>query len=222
MTDPAPALGDLTAEVLQSLAAPAGDVTEHELADALDLDPAEWRRARDTGLIPAPDHGAAWSRDAADRILQRAEQIRARIPSQPLGAARCAQILTEHTGLDVQRGDVVWLAALGAVRESGEFHGNTLYDVDELHALLATPEGRDLVAQVVEERLAGVGAGAGERRHPWRDAAKTVECVKCGADPGQDCWGVTRRDGTRAPRVRVHQERLDAVRVTDEEDDEEA
>lgn len=115
---------------------------------------AEWRRAEEAGLIPAPDHGAFYSRQSVAEMLADPEAWRASIPAQPLGTSRCARLLAELTGLAVCAEDIEALAEAGYTAVVKEFEGFDLYDVDRLRALPENAEGLALLRGWVEVRAA--------------------------------------------------------------------
>lgn len=124
----------------------------------LDVDFGQWRRGSDAAVIPGPDRGGAWwSRELVDELVARRDQIVAAIPSQPLGERRCAELLTELTGLEVAADDIAVLAERGATRVVGDYKGCDLYDVDALKAL-ADERRRGPLVEVVGERQAWLAA----------------------------------------------------------------
>jgi hypothetical protein len=89
-------------------------LTGQEMRARLGLDPGDWHRSRDHGIIPGPDQAGFWTRAAAD-ALAAGGGLRDAIPLQPLGANRCAAILAALTGLDVTQDDFLDLANAGHV-----------------------------------------------------------------------------------------------------------
>ena len=156
------AAGTYSGDLVDALAARAAaiiaslpnDLDAGQLRDALGMDYGAWHRAREAGLVPDPDRGAYWSRPAADQVIAAAEVIRARIPAQPLGAARCSRLLAELLPLPVEYEDILELAARGLLHVAGSFKARDLYDVDELTALAADEQGQGHIAEIVQERIA--------------------------------------------------------------------
>lgn len=155
--------GQLVNELLarrdELLASLPDDASEDELMAALGLDYPAWRRGRDAGVIPGPDRGGAyWTRPLADELVAGAEQIRAKIPPQPLGAARCAELLSALTGLAVQACDVEDLADRGLVDVVGSYKDWPLYDVAHVRVFAGDEAQRAVLTELVTERQAWLGA----------------------------------------------------------------
>lgn len=129
------------------------DLSSDQLTTALGLDYAGWRRAREAGLISDPDRGEYWTRPAADEMVSRAAQIRGSVPPQPLGARRCAELLTELTGLPVEPSDIEDLSTGGLAGIVDYYKDWPLYDVAAL-AALAAGQDRTALAGIVAARLA--------------------------------------------------------------------
>lgn len=129
-------------------------LTVDEMRTLLGLDHGDWHRGREHAVIPGPDCGRFWSRAAAGALAARAGQLREQIPPQPLGARRCAELLAELAGLDVTEDDFLLLAEQGRVDSVDSFKDWLLYDVAAVRRLGTTPEGREVVAGIVSERLA--------------------------------------------------------------------
>lgn len=128
-------------------------LTEGEMATRLGLDGGDWRRGRDHGVIPGPDRAGFWTRAAAEGLAAQADGLREKIPPQPLGANRCADLLAELTGLDVTSDDIVTLAGQGHVAVVDYFKDWELYDVAAMRRL-GTEDGAAIAAAVVAERQA--------------------------------------------------------------------
>lgn len=126
-----------------------------------------WRRferGREAGLIPAPDcAGKYWSRAVADDLVARAEKIRESIPPAPLGASKCAHMLSELTGQDVRYEDIAALAAAGVTRVVGDFEGASLYDVAALKLIASDPDKRAVLDGLLQARA--------EKIQAWREAS---------------------------------------------------
>jgi|GEM_PF-872095 len=120
----------------------------------LGLEYGDWRRGRDHGVIPGPDHGEFWSRAAAEDLVGRVTQLREQIPPQPLGARRCAELLAGLTGLDVTGDDLLMLAGQGHIAQVDWFKGWALYDVAAVRHLAAAGDGIALVTATVAGRQA--------------------------------------------------------------------
>lgn len=134
---------------------PAALLTEGEMMAALGFGWADWRRGREHDFIAGPDRGGRfWSRELAGRLAARGGELRGQIPSQPLGAARCAALLAELTGLDVTYDDVLTLATQGRAPVAGTYRDWALYDVDALERLAATGDGQAVITGVVAARVA--------------------------------------------------------------------
>jgi hypothetical protein len=129
-------------------------LTEGEMVTRLGLDAGDWRRGRDHGVIPGPDRAGFWTRTAAEGLAAQADGLREKIPPQPLGAHRCADLLAELTGLDVTNDDIVTLAGQGHADVVGYFKDWELYDVAAVRQLGTTEDGQAIVAAVVGERQA--------------------------------------------------------------------
>jgi hypothetical protein len=129
-------------------------LTEGEMVTRLGLEPGEWRRGRDHGVIPGPGRGGFWTRAAADELAARIGELREQIPPQPLGARRCAGLLAELTGLDVTDDDFLDLANAGHVDSVDSYKDWLLFDVAAVRRLGTTEEGTAIVAAVVAGRQA--------------------------------------------------------------------
>jgi hypothetical protein len=194
----------------QATAAPApdhdrADYGPHRLADRVGLYRRQVERARDLGLLPAPDvDGTRWSAALVDDIAARTEQIRAALDAeQAWGATRCAHRLAEATGLAVEPADVEALAQRGLLHQVDEYKGYPLYRLADVDALT---EREDLAA-VVAERQAWMAASldmyAAAERLRWRydslvaDAAAAGVSVRSRPLPIWTCAGST--SSTRWP-----------------------
>jgi hypothetical protein len=145
-------------------------LTVGEVIALLGLDAGDWNRGREHGVIPGPDRAGFWSRQAADDLAARIGELREEIPPQPLGAHRCAGLLAGLAGLDVTGDDVLTLADQGHVGVVDYYKDWPLYDVAALRRLGTTPDGRELVAAVVGERVAWL-----ENSVTTEDAARWLE-----------------------------------------------
>src|SRR5579884_3404938 len=151
-----PLVDELLARAEAIRAAIPDVLTLGELENALGLDFGERRRAEQAGVLPAPDRGEFFSRQAADALVAQVEAVRARIPAQPLGAGRCAGLLAELTGLAVVGEDVVALAEAGYTAVVDEYKGFDLFNVDRLKALPDDSEALAVLTGLVAERQAWI------------------------------------------------------------------
>lgn len=154
------------------------DAALPDVADAAELraalrllnvpnDAGAWDRALGAGLIPDPDHAERfYTRALVEATAARAEAIRAAIPPRPLGAWRCADLLSEATGLTVVPDDVVALAKAGLTAAVDAFKDKPLYDVGALHAVLADPDKTAVLTGIVTERTDWLAASV-----PFKEAA---------------------------------------------------
>lgn len=101
-----------------------------QLGDRVGLTRFQVSRARAAGLIPDPDRDdGRWSPSIVDRLISRAEEIRAEVGGVPnVGASRAAVYLTERLGTDVTPGMVAELSTAGLLPVVGDFRGRPLYD----------------------------------------------------------------------------------------------
>lgn len=127
-------------------------VNRGQLAAELGIEPWMVSRGRDLGIVPERTTARGWSRQAADEIAGRVEQLREAIADREgLGARRIAEeILAPATGLPAAAGDVPELAALGFLRVVDEYAGHPLFSVRDARALPAA--GRQALAAVIAER----------------------------------------------------------------------
>ncbi|GAB3278483.1 hypothetical protein GCM10027589_04660 [Actinocorallia lasiicapitis] len=132
--------------------------SETELQDALGLSRGDWHRGREAAVIPDPDLGAFWTRPLVDDLTARAAALRAAIPPQPLGLTRCAELLAELTGLPVVEDDIRALVKRELVAEVDYYKKWALYDVAAVRALGTTDDGRQVVEEIVADRLAWLAA----------------------------------------------------------------
>jgi hypothetical protein len=93
---------------------PPGDFGPYQMADQRGVTHAAIDRARELQLLPEPDSDGRWLAAAVEDLRARWPQIAAAIEeARELGAARCAMLLAEATGLTVERADVEKLARCG-------------------------------------------------------------------------------------------------------------
>jgi hypothetical protein len=145
---------DLVARSAELAAAIPDDLDDSQLMKALELDYGDWRRAREAGLIPDPARPPYWTRAQADELACRAEQLRGSIPPQPLGARRCAELLSELTGMDVDQADIAELEKRGLTSVVDDYKGWDLYDVGALRAIPGDGEHLAVLTGIVTDRLA--------------------------------------------------------------------
>ncbi|MER6121403.1 hypothetical protein ABT173_01640 [Streptomyces sp. NPDC001795] len=138
-------------------------VNRGQLAVELGVEPWMITRGQDLGIVPARTTSRGWSREAADAIASRVEELREAIADREgLGAFRLAQeVLVPVSGLAVTAADVPVLSELGHLRVVGEYHG-PLYSVRDARAL--TSAGCQALAAVIEERL----ADEARREEEWK------------------------------------------------------
>ena len=202
---------ELTAEV-----AAAALLTDGEMLALLGLEYGEWRRARDHDVIPDPDRGEFWTRQLAEDLKARIEQLRERIPPQPLGVRRCAELLAELTELEATTDDVEALIEQGHITAVDWFKNWPLYDVGDVRRLGTTTDGQQLVAAIVTDRQAwlanSVTAEVAARRLGWyrRDLERAAD--EHGITPGRfGRWAgvdVARLSGDEELMERVRRGRL--------------
>ncbi|WP_331752658.1 hypothetical protein OG440_40510 (plasmid) [Streptomyces sp. NBC_00637] len=127
-------------------------VNRGQLAAELGVEPWMVTRGQELGIVPECTSSRGWSREAADQVAGRVEELREAIADrQGLGAYRLAEeILTKVTALAVTAADVAPLAERGHLRVVGDYHG-PLYSVKDARSL--TPAGREALAAVIGERL---------------------------------------------------------------------
>jgi len=181
-------------------------LTEEELRDRLGLERGEWRRARDHDMIPIPDQGGFWSRSVAETLAGDVAVWRDRIPPQPLGAGRCAELLAELTGLAVTEDDLRRLVEQGQVPQVDEYKNWPLYDVAALRRLVATEDGVGVVTAVVAERQAWLASSIS-----MEDAARWLGWSR------HDLGRVAAERGIRRGRF-GRWARVEIARLTDDEE----
>ncbi|WP_367139732.1 hypothetical protein [Saccharothrix sp. HUAS TT1] len=115
----------------------------------------QFQRAREQGLIPAPQHPGRtrtrWTQQQADDLAARAREIVQMLKPYPIGAGKVAALLAERTGLDVQWTDVQRLSEMSLLPVVDWFtkgrRSYALYDPDQL--VLITD---DVIDDVVADR----------------------------------------------------------------------
>lgn len=136
-----PLVDEMVARREELTAAIPDDLDDSELMALLGIGYGDFRRGRDAEVIPGPDRAPYWTRALAEELAGRAEQIRVAIPPQPLGLRRCAGLLAERTGLDVQDADVRTLHERGLTSVVDFYKKWDLYDVGALLALIGSEPG---------------------------------------------------------------------------------
>lgn len=108
-----------------------------QLEAELGVEPWMVTRGQELGIVPERTSSRGWSREAADQITGRVEELRKVIADrQGLGAFRLAEevqveeVLGEVSGLAVTAADVAPLAERGHLRVVGDYHG-PLYSVKD-------------------------------------------------------------------------------------------
>ncbi|WP_052849701.1 hypothetical protein [Streptomyces avicenniae] len=158
-----------------------------QLAKWLGLAAWQVAYARERGLVPPPDvTGGRWSEALAKTLPERADEIREAVGDRPgLGSVNAAAHLAAHSGLAVERTDILELVALGALRPVGRYRGSPVYAVRDLEAL--PPEQ---VSAVVGERLAWIGSSAtveeAARLLGWSAGLFEVRAERAGLVPRAD------------------------------------
>ncbi|MER5424379.1 3'-5' exonuclease [Streptosporangium roseum] len=184
-----PVVDDLVARGADLLAALPDDLSRTQLMELLGLTFGDWRRAEDAGLIGAPDWDPYWTRAAAEDLAGRATQLRQAIPPQPLGARRCAEMLSEATGLDVGEPDIIALAERGLTSVVGHYKDWPLYDVAALRALAGDDERLAVLADLVAARTAWLAGSLTPREAAdflrWRESDLVRIAVERGIAPGR-------------------------------------
>ncbi|MGR6924258.1 hypothetical protein ACU635_59195 [[Actinomadura] parvosata] len=200
---------DLVARRDELAAAIPDLLDDGQLIKALDLGFGDWRRAREAGLIPDPEQPPYWTRAQADALTERAEQLREQIPPQPLGAYRCAALLAELTGLQVDQADIGELEKRGLTSVVDDYKGWDLYDVAALRAIPGDPERLAVLTEIVAERVAWLASSSrGTRRAQARQRG-----TRGRAAPGGDGEPpATRRVGD-APSSSAHPQTVTNVHL---------
>ncbi|MFI6513286.1 exonuclease domain-containing protein [Streptosporangium sp. NPDC050855] len=184
-----PVVDDLVARRQEILGSLPDDLDEAQLREALGMSWGDWKRAREAGVLPAPDRGEFWTRALADELIGRAEQLRAATPPQPLGARRSAEVLAELTGLAVAAADIEDLAERGLTSVVGDYKGWELYDVAALHALAADEQHLAVLADLVGVRTAWLADSLEPREAAaflgWKEADLTRVVAERTITPGR-------------------------------------
>ncbi|GAA1015920.1 hypothetical protein Aple_010890 [Acrocarpospora pleiomorpha] len=176
------------------------DVDGDELMTLLGITYGDYQRGRNAGVIPGPDRpsawGLLWTRGLAEELAGRAEEIRAAIPPAPLGAHRCAALLSERTGLDVAVADITTLNRRDLTSVVDWYKKWALYDVAALLALIADEAGLATLTEIVTERQAWMAASitAKDAAHwlGWRVEDLQRVAGERGMKPGRfDRWART-------------------------------
>jgi hypothetical protein len=164
-------------------------LTEAEMIARLGWERGDWRRGRDHGIIPGPDCGGFWTRDAAEGLAARAAELHDQVPPQPLGARRCAELLAELTGLDVTDDDFLELAGQGHVDSVDSYKDWLLFDVAAVRRLGTTEDGTAIVAAVVAARQGWLASSVttedAARRLGWDRRELERVAARQGIKPGR-------------------------------------
>ncbi|MET9365805.1 hypothetical protein ABZX93_33520 [Streptomyces sp. NPDC006632] len=124
-----------------------------QLADELGIDPWMVTRALELGIIPPRDTSKGWSREAADALAPRVEEIREGIADREgFGARRTAELLAELTGLEVESADVPQLAEKTRLRVVDQYKGWDLYSVRDARALAVSDDAKALMTELITAR----------------------------------------------------------------------
>ncbi|MFJ6669453.1 hypothetical protein [Streptomyces sp. NPDC091383] len=124
-----------------------------QLAAELGVEPWMVTRAQELGLIPPRDKSKGWSREAADALALRVEEIREGIADREgYGARRTAELLAELTGLAVESADVEPLAEKAKLRVVGEYKGWDLYSARDARALAESEDAKALMTELITAR----------------------------------------------------------------------
>lgn len=139
-------------------------VNRGQLAAELGVEPWMITRGQELGVVPERTTPKGWTRQVADDLAGRVDELREAIAdAESLGARRIAEeILAPVTGLPVAAADVPVLASRGALRTLGEYGGHALFSVRDARDL--TDSGRLELADIIAERAEREAAAERE----WR------------------------------------------------------
>lgn len=88
----------------------------------------EWARALADGLIPPAGEGGRWPAPVVDAVLERRDEIKAKIGDlADLGAWAASEALAERLGVEPDHDAVVELARAGLIKRAGIYKGHRLY-----------------------------------------------------------------------------------------------
>jgi hypothetical protein len=135
---------------------PAG-LTLAELAIAARVPQGTLRRAAELGLLPVFDlPGSRWSRALAREVQDRWPQTAVAVQAaEDFGVARCAELLSRLTGLNVRPAHVEDLARRGMLQPTRWYRQRPLYRVADVRALADDPFGCALLAELAAGPPAG-------------------------------------------------------------------
>jgi hypothetical protein len=135
-------------------------VGRYQLAGALGVGEGLISRAFELGLLPGPDRDGRWSETAAAELRSRWPQIVTAITqAEELGAARCAQLLSRATDLQVIAADISELDQRGILRASRCWMRQPLYRVADVQAVADDPVASAQLATIVAARKGRAAAG---------------------------------------------------------------
>ncbi len=126
-----------------------------QLATFLGLEPWQFCRARQDGLIPGPDRPRdRWSAEVAQAALARIGEIVRAVGAIPdLGATRAAEILSARLAVIVTADGVAELSRRGLLAQAGWYKDWPLYDGRAIEAF-ADPEAAEEASRAGKLRIA--------------------------------------------------------------------
>ncbi len=130
-----------------------------QLATFLGLEPWQFSRARQAGLIPGPGRPRdRWSEEAAGTALARIGEIVRAVGAIPdLGATRAAEILSARLGVIITADGVAELSRRGLLAQAGWYKDWPLYDGRAIEAF-TDPETAAEASRAGKLRIAGAAA----------------------------------------------------------------
>ncbi|KAB2376993.1 hypothetical protein [Actinomadura montaniterrae] len=174
-----------------------------QLADYLGVPHWWWLgRARRLGLVDGPDReDGRWSADAAERIREGLEELRAKVGALPdMGAGRAVEVLGERLGIEVSGDAVRELVRTGQLPVVGAYKERPLYCGRALEALAGREDAAAVLAQAERDgRLMVADEAAAYLRIRRSDFGHLVRAgVVAPAD-----WGNSRYYGQLVPLYRA-------------------
>ncbi len=126
-----------------------------QLATFLGLEPWQFSRAREAGLIPGPDRPRnRWSAEVAQAARARIGEIVLAVGAIPdLGATRAAEILSARLAVIVTADGVAELARRGLLAQAGWYKDWPLYDGRAIEAF-ADPKTAEQASRAGKLRIA--------------------------------------------------------------------
>ncbi|MEH1124822.1 hypothetical protein [Micromonospora sp. CPCC 206061] len=162
-----------------------------------------------TAVGPAADDAAAFGGTSGSTPAAQERRW-------PLGAARCAELLAEATGLPVRYEDIETLADLGLLPVVDHYKGRPLYDLDAVDAVAGTEALAVAVAARQEWFAASMSLRDAAARLGWTDDELTRETHARDIAPGR--WGRYARADVEALAADTDLcDRLRRVRTVDAE-----